>query len=401
MEEENKNLPVNPLDQQVEKAQESNLLGNVVASTTEEEQNILGLAPEIDQDLLMETGVPKKGLLTVLKSLVVVILVLGVAGFLFFRAQLNDSFSVISDRLGISSIASELAAINSEILDLKTEANFHRYLEIKGYSDLFSYYGDSYLQSFKVLSSQTASANEKREAEGNLVAAREELNATFSKLRELYTKDFAVKLGEIMSDAELRKVFETRLLTVLNQKADSLKEADEVEAQNERKRLLQTVKLVSNNEMRNLVLKTDFAAMADGDAADFVKVFNQAVRNDLSLVAAVKDARVKWSDIMNEIELRTIAVDSYYSENFYNELGGIVYTSYDFDRERDKISLVGETKRFDTTNFTMIANLIDEFNNSELFGDAEMRSFSKSGSLSEGYTSVLKLDLNLTQEDEQ
>ncbi len=401
MEEENKNLPVNPLDQQVEKAQESNLLGNVVASTTEEEQNILGLAPEIDQDLLMETGVPKKGLLTVLKSLVVVILVLGVAGFLFFRAQLNDSFSVISDRLGISSIASELAAINSEILDLKTEANFHRYLEIKGYSDLFSYYGDSYLQSFKVLSSQTASANEKREAEGNLVAAREELNATFSKLRELYTKDFAVKLGEIMSDAELRKVFETRLLTVLNQKADSLKEADEVEAQNERKRLLQTVKLVSNNEMRNLVLKTDFAAMADGDAADFVKVFNQAVRNDLSLVAAVKDARVKWSDIMNEIELRTIAVDSYYSENFYNELGGIVYTSYDFDRERDKISLVGETKRFDTTNFTMIANLIDEFNNSELFGDAEMRSFSKSGSLSEGYTSVLKLDLNLTKVDEQ
>ena len=401
MEEENKNLPVNPLDQQVEKAQESNLLGNVVEATTEEEQNILGLAPEIDQDLLMETGVPKKGLLTVLKSLVVVILVLGASGFLFFRAQLNDSFSVISDRLGISSIASELAAINSEILDLKTEANFHRYLEIKGYSDLFSYYGDSYLQSFKVLSSQTASANEKREAEGNLVAMREELDATFGKLRELYTKDFAVKLGEIMSEAELRKVFETRLLTVLNQKADSLKEADEMEAQNERKRLLQTVKLVSNNEMRNLVLKTDFSAMADGEAADFLTAFNKAVRNDLSLVAAVKDARVKWSDIMNEIELRTIAVDSYYSENFYNELGGIVYTSYDFDRERDKISLIGETKRFDTTNFTMIANLIDEFNNSELFGDAEMRSFSKSGSLSEGYTSVLKLDLNLTQEDEQ
>ncbi len=401
MEEENKNLPVNPLDQQVEKAQESNLLGNVVEATTEEEQNILGLAPEIDQDLLMETGVPKKGLLTVLKSLVVVILVLGASGFLFFRAQLNDSFSVISDRLGISSIASELAAINSEILDLKTEANFHRYLEIKGYSDLFSYYGDSYLQSFKVLSSQTASANEKREAEGNLVAMREELDATFGKLRELYTKDFAVKLGEIMSEAELRKAFETRLLTVLNQKADSLKEADEVEAQNERKRLLQTVRLVSNNEMRNLVLKTDFSAMADGEAADFLKAFNKAVRNDLSLVAAVKDARVKWSDIMNEIELRTIAVDSYYSENFYNELGGIVYTSYDFDRERDKISLIGETKRFDTTNFTMIANLIDEFNNSELFGDAEMRSFSKSGSLSEGYTSVLKLDLNLTQEDEQ
>lgn len=84
-EEANANQPVNPLDQQGQKAQESNLLRNVVAATTEEEQSILGLAPEIDQDLLLQTGVPNKGLLTVLKSLVVVILVFGVAGFLFLK----------------------------------------------------------------------------------------------------------------------------------------------------------------------------------------------------------------------------------------------------------------------------------------------------------------------------
>lgn len=190
-------------------------------------------------------------------------------------------------------------------------------------------------------------------------------------------------------------------MTLLNQKADALKDADEAEAQNERKRLLQTVRLVSNREMKNLVLQTDFSALNDAEAGEAVKKFNEAVKNDLSLVAAIKNERVKWSDILNEIELRTIAVDSYYSEKFYNELGGIVYTSYDFDRDRDKISLIGETKRFDTTNFTMIANLIDEFNRSELFGNAEMKSFSKTGDLSEGYTSVLKLDLNLTPENEQ
>lgn len=118
---------------------------------------------------------------------------------------------MISDTLGLGSIAEELSAVNNELLDLQTEANFHRYLELKGYSDLFSYYGDYYLQALKVLNSQTATANEKREAEVSLAETREELNATFGRLRELYTQNFTVKLGEIMSEAELQKVFETRL----------------------------------------------------------------------------------------------------------------------------------------------------------------------------------------------
>lgn len=400
MAEENKNNEVNPLDQQKENKEESSLLGNIVTANTTDEQSILGLAPEIDTNLLSEIGVPKKGLLTVLKSLVVVFLVLGVMAFLFFQAQLKGSFSAVTDSLGVESIAEDLAQVNAETLDLKTEANLHRYLEIKGYIDLVSYYSDGFLQAFTVVGSQTALASEKNAAEAVMVSSREELDRAFARLRELYTKPFSVKMGEAMSEAELNEVFENRLLTLLNQKADSLEKADELEAKNERKRLLQTIRLVSNQEMKSLVLKTNFSELDEAATVEFLREFGKVAANDLSLIAKIKEERVKWSDILSEIELRTIAVDSYYSEDFYNELGGIVYTSYDFDRERDRISLIGETKRFDTTNFTMIANLIDEFNGSELFGDAEMRSFSKSGSLSEGYTAILKLDLNLTKEDE-
>ena len=86
---------------------------------------------------------------------------------------------------------------------------------------------------------------------------------------------------------------------------------------------------------------------------------------------------------------------AYHSENYFDELGGIQYTSYDFDSSGPSISIVGETKRFDTTNFTMIVNLIDELNNSDLFENAEMHSFSKSGSLESGYTASVKLNLGL------
>ena len=98
---------------------------------------------------------------------------------------------------------------------------------------------------------------------------------------------------------------------------------------------------------------------------------------------------------MEEIDLRTIAVDQYYNQDNYDTIGGIRYTSYDFDSVDKSISIIGEIKRYDTVNFTMIANLIDELNASETFEDAEMRSFSKAGSLDDGYTSSVRLKLTL------
>ena len=112
----------------------------------------------------------------------------------------------------------------------------------------------------------------------------------------------------------------------------------------------------------------------------------------------IKEGRIQWSDMMNEIELRTIAVDNHYSEDFYNELGGIRCNSYDFDSVNRKITVVGETKRFDTRNFSMIADLIDELNRSPILDNGEMRSFSKSGSFDDGYTATLKLTLDIIKE---
>ena len=49
----------------------------------------------------------------------------------------------------------------------------------------------------------------------------------------------------------------------------------------------------------------------------------------------------------------------------------------------------------------MISNLIDEFNRSEMFENADTRTFSKNGSLENGYTATLKLSLDLEDGNEE
>ncbi|EKE25404.1 MAG: hypothetical protein ACD_5C00176G0002 [uncultured bacterium] len=120
--------------------------------------------------------------------------------------------------------------------------------------------------------------------------------------------------------------------------------------------------------------------------------------DEFSIIQKIKDKRVSWSDVINRIEFETSYVDQYFSEGYFDEVGGIQYTSYDFDASTGKISITGITKRYNTDNFTMISNLIDQLNFSPFFNNVAMKSFTKSGSSDEGYTATLKLDLELQKD---
>lgn len=405
MAEENKKMPEapqgadNPLDQQEEKKDESNLLGNIVTAETSQQESLLGKAPEIDPNLMKGAIPPKSGVLTLLKTLSIVMVVAIIGGFLFFKSQLNGSFAFLTNTLNLPSIADELSSTNAEILQLQTQSNYYRYLQIKGHLDRFTYYGDNFIQNYNVVNSQTSSQSDRRDAERRLTELTKLLGEDFQAIQENYSESFTAPLA--LESENVKKVFEDELLVQLNKEAQLVEGSDDKDAQREHQKLLHTIRLVTNDGLKNAFLKTDFENLSQQEVYSFVKEVSGLAVNNLTLIQSIKNERVKWSDIINEIELRTIAVDSFYTDNFYDELGGIIYTSYDFDQERNRIVLVGETKRFDTTNFTMIANLIDEFNSSDFFDEAEMRSFSKSGSLNEGYTATLKLSLKLIGENNE
>ncbi len=388
----------NPLDVKEAVAADSQMVSSIVSTETAPgETNILGAAPEIDMSLLEDTGPPKSTMLTVLKIAFWALLVLGIAAVVFFKSQLSNGFQAITKNFDIPNLAQDLATTNEEIIKLQTEVNFNRYLQIKGNLDLFAYSGDSYLQYFEVANSQTANGAEQKKAGEEMVRLKGEMKKSFLAARDLIIKNISVPLTDknYETEAQLNQLFEEKLRLALNQSADAIKENQDPEAKRDYKTYVQTVALVGNVEVKNTLVNTDFDTLSDADLYDLVNKMNKLVVNDLSAIQEIKTKRVKWSDIINEIDRRTVAVDSYYTDDFYDELGGVQYTSYDFDAENRSISIVGETKRFDTTNFTTITNLIDELNRSDFFNKAEMKSFSKAGSLADGYTATVKLDLSL------
>jgi hypothetical protein len=395
-------MPENPLDKAPEapKQEGAKLVKSIVdTETSTGEKAILEEAPEVDLSLIQDIEAPKSLPLLLLKSLFGILVVASAASLLFFTSQLSNKLDFASSTFNIPNVSKELTSSNSEITKLQTSYNFYRYLQLKAYLDEFSYYGDSYAKYYEIANSQTANNADIREAAEYMVFLDDNLRDSFMNTKEIMTKSFTAPLfsEEITDDAALYKVFVDELKMELTQKANEFSNSEDDQAKREFKNYSQTTNLAGNVSLQNLVIQTDYDALSESDLYDLINKVNSLVVNDLSTIQTIKENRIKWSDIMNEIYLRTVAVDTYHSGSYFDELGGIRYTSYDLDSSGPSISIVGETKRFDTTNFTMIVNLIDELNASDLFKDAEMRSFAKSGNADSGYTASIKLNLGLEE----
>ena len=389
--------PQNPLDTQNNSVSGgSNLISGIVSTETGTgEERILESAPEIDMTLLKDIAPPKSILLYGLKITFFTLAGLSVAAVLFFTSQLTSAFNLLTNQIGLPNALNQIESVNAEVTNLQTDLNFYRYLQIKGYLDQFSFYGDSFMQNFEVANSQTADEQEKEEAREEIEIAKGYLKESFLEAKARLIIPFEAPLYSKEGDAD---IFQNKLTMKLQEKAAEAKAGTDEKAVIEEKNYLHTVNLVGNSELNQIISTTDFDALTDQEIYDLIKKINGLVVNDLSTIQGLKDGRIRWSDLMNEIELRTIAVDKYYNEDSYELLGGIRYTSYDLDKETQSITIAGETKRIDTKTFTMIADLIDKLNASSFFEKAESKSFSKSGSLDKGYTASIKLTLGLQKE---
>ncbi len=396
--EDNKNL--NPLDTQVpQDKDESQLLDSIVNTKTnqEVEENLLNIAPDVDVSLLQDMTPQKSIHLLLLKIIFSLLMVTGLISVTFFSVQLTHSFDFLNSTFDIPSVIVDLEDTNADVLSLQTDLNLYRYLQINSYLNEVSYYGDAFVQSYEIQNSQTATDKDKKDAKNTMTSVKKSIADAFLSAADLIGKDFYVPLIDPMlveTDA-LVNAFELELKSKLVNKSNELNANSGEDNYLDYKNYVQAMNIVGNSTLRALFVSTDIEAISDQELYSIIKVINKLVVNDLSIIQEIKNSRVKWSDIMNEIDLRTIEVDSSYSEHYYDLKGGIRYSSYDFDKDANRIAISGEIMRYDTANFSMIANLIDEFNRSEIFEGAEMRSLSKSGSNEDGYKSSVRLNLGL------
>lgn len=391
---------VNPLDvRNIQQTSDgSSIIKSIVSTETSKgPENILGEAPKMDTSLLKDF-VPKKSIfLFALKIIFTILVFLSIAAILFFTSQLTSRLDFFTDSVKIPSAVKSLASTNSEVVSLQTDTNVYKYLQIKSLLDKFSYDGDAYIRNYDVSLSQTATDSDRSAASGRLENIRAALRTSFLAAKELAAEPIYVPIIDLQytDDSSLMLFFRERLQTKLAEKAGVLNNGENAESRRDYRNYVNAGTLVNNPKLVSLLVQSDFDAMTEAELYNLVKNVNTLVVNDMSIIQQIKNERIKWSDIINEIELRTKTIDAHYSKNYYETVGGIRYTSFDFDSENKRISIIGETKTINTATFTMIADLIDELNRSSLFKDGEMRSFSKSGSLTEGYSGSLRLSLNL------
>ncbi|MFA6917717.1 MAG: hypothetical protein WC285_02680 [Candidatus Gracilibacteria bacterium] len=388
------------MENTIKKTDDSEFIKNLVSGGAQE-QNILDVAPELDKSLIEDVAPPKSILAAFLKGFSALLFVSGVVIAGFFTLQLTDVFQIVNQRLDIPNLAMDLSLKNQDVIRNQVDVNVYRYLQAKAYLDKFSYDADSYLQNYAIYNNFTVSKDEKDAAKQAMADIRSPLKESFLAAREKLILPLSSKIADDGSNPGVNpdQPFIDATVTKLQTKAAELANSTDDAAKLDYKNYLYAAGLVSNEALRQAISKVDFDKLSDEELKDLIKSVDLLAVNDFSIVQKIKDTRIKWSDIIHEIDLRTIIADENYTKDDYESYGGIRYTSYSFDTDSKQISLIGETKKNDTTTFSTISNLIDSLNGSKIFGSAEMRSFSKSGSAEEGYTSSLRISFKLKDEE--
>ena len=399
------NSGVNPLDNTTNapKSADSDFIKSLVSDSGIQDQNLLEVAPEVDNSLIEEVAPPTSFLLVILKGVFGLLVLAGVASVGFFSLQMTDYLQIINQKFEVPNLATELASKNQEIISAQANINFYRYLQAKAYLDQFSYEADSYLQNYEIFSSSTVSQAERDEAKKNMTALRATLQESFLAAQAKIILPLNAELAtvepqndDLMTPTiDVSQQFVTESVAKLQEKAAEFANSTDTAARLDYKNYSYAANLVSNSTLKQTMTMMDLSKLSDQQLYDAIRLVDILAFNDFSIIQKIKELRIKWSNIINEIDLRTIVADPNYTKENYDGYGGIRYTSYSFDSDSRQVSVVGETRKSDTTTFTTISNLIDALNKSTLFENAEMRSFSKSGSAEEGYTSSLRISFRL------
>jgi hypothetical protein len=363
-------------------------------------ESLLDTPPELDETLLDAVEPPKSILLYSLKGLFTVLIIVGLGSLFFFTSQLTHYFDFTASIYEIPSAIKTLEDANEQIKEKQTELNLVKFLQGKLYLDSFSYDGDEYLRNHDVYSNSSRSEAVREEAQKNMIILRRGMSESFEKASEKLLMDMGATLisEEYDETTDFDALFENLIHSKLDSLSGELADSDLEEDELQYKLYRRTKQLVSNKRVTGLLENTNYESLDDLGIRKLVNDANKTVVNELSTIQAVKDDRIKWSDVMYRIETETAYVDEYFSRDNFDVLGGIQYTSYDFETSSGKIVITGTTKSFDATNFTLISDLIDRLIASPYFKNVEMRSFTKSGSIEDGFNATLRLNLELQKD---
>lgn len=361
----------------------------------EKKKPLLGPLPKIDTSLFIDEEYRATRRLSFARGAFATAVMIALFVFGYFYAQLTPDFNYLG-----TNAAQTLIDKTNDLVNIQTRLNANRHRIVKAKLDNFTYYADEFLKKHNELIG-TKDEYRKQELDSELAALQERLKKDFDAIKANLSEVnyVAIYRDEEVTPEEASGEFNALLREHFEKEKAEAAKKESVIAKTEIKELNEIISLIGNEEFEEIFDKYDFGGAANENIS-LITSINNVTRNELSILHALTDKKISWADIIREIERITRDVDRFYGSGYFEDIGGIAYTAYDFDAATNRISITGETKRDDATNFTLIANLIDKFEASPIFKDINMRSFTKSGSLEAGYTATLKLDFFLQTDEE-
>ena len=372
---------------------------------------ILGSAPQLQKTLEQEKEYRQKRSLKASQAVFIITFLLALGAVLYFFMELSPSFNLFGPNT-----TARLTDVNKNLQSLQAKINKYRYLAAQLDLNRFSYAAAQFLDKTVRLSDPNVSAAEKTILTTEISELQTSIPVVLESIRKNLGQDIVIKTFRTESEAEMtedeiRTQFENDLRASLQEDMNQIIAASAngtVNAQ-DLKLFENAMKLVGNSQLvgtlKGMSLDSlkkdleDYKATQDSMLrSKLQKLFSSilsSTSSDIATIAALKSARITWSTVIKQIETVTAEADTNFGKGLYASLGGVIYKSYEFDTQSNKIGLSGETTTFDATNFTLISNLIDKMEESPYFKDAKMRSFSKSGTPEEGFTANFRLDLTM------
>lgn len=367
-----------------ETGEESQVISGVYAKEEEQikgKENVLGPLPELEQKIVGAFD-PSKRNLKIVRGLFIGLLVISVLVIGFFYTELNPDFDLLSSIRGPNT-AQQLNNSRDQIIAQQTSINQKNYLLLNYYLQELSYIADSY-----------GKARNGQISPEELMNLQDQFLVTYENALTKWKEPIAV--GDIPLET-----FQDELKAALQDELKQLsKETETTAILNEIDDYRATHKLIGNKRLDSF-FSTNIDEIRSDLPRDDTKLYAlteeilDILNNDFSTISMLKQKRVEWASIINEIEKITKSVDTLYNTGFFEELGGIQYSSYDFDAGSNEIILSGKAKRDDGTTFSLIANLMDALENSDMFTNVDNRSFPKTGSEDEGYVSPFRIELTI------
>jgi hypothetical protein len=128
-------------------------------------------------------------------------------------------------------------------------------------------------------------------------------------------------------------------------------------------------------------------------------VFKNYKFNEYAKIAHIQRSRVNWTEVINEIEAVTRSIDPTFSLDGTIDEDGISYSAFAFNRDNSRVNITGQTRTSDIKTFTLIADLTDAFEESDMFSIHDSRTFNKQADEDDGYRAAITLDVILESKE--